>query len=246
MSSELQTLYDHRFDDGNQGYRQRVWAALIEGYFQAWVPPTASVLDLGCGYGEFINQVRCGRKYGMDLNPRSREKLLPEVQLLAQDCAEPWALPSSSLDVIFTSNFFEHLPDKEALGRTLREARRCLRPGGRLIALGPNIKLVHGSYWDFLDHELSLTDASLAEAMQANGLPVRTQIAAFLPYTMVKGPRYPMAFVKLYLRAPIVWRLLGKQFLVIGEKPAQAPEPEAAQAARRAWRDDLAGAQAGA
>src|SRR5688572_19193704 len=79
------------------------------------------------------------------------------VRLLAQDCSQAWALPDDSLDVVFTSNFFEHLPDKLALKRAILEAARCLRPGGRLIALGPNIKLVNGSYWDFWDHFLCLT-----------------------------------------------------------------------------------------
>jgi hypothetical protein len=48
------------------------------------------VLDLGCGYGEFINTIKAKARYGMDLNPASREHLLPEVQLLAQDCSAPW------------------------------------------------------------------------------------------------------------------------------------------------------------
>jgi SAM-dependent methyltransferase len=220
---ELQSIYAQRFDARNQAYRQRLWATLIDAYFQQWVPPDAAVLDLGCGYGEFINQVRCGPKFAMDLNPESAARLAPGVRLLAQDCSQPWALPDSALDVVFTSNFFEHLPDKLALKRTILEAVRCLRPGGRLIALGPNIKRVNGSYWDFWDHFLSLTELSLGEALTNNGFAVREQIAAFLPYTTINAPRYPMAFVRLYLKLRPVWRIFGRQFLVIGEKPAPQP-----------------------
>ena len=64
------------------------------------------------------------------------------------------------LDLVFTSNFFEHLPDKSSLGRTLEEIFRCLKPGGRLVAMGPNIRFTGGSYWDFWDHYLPLTEAS--------------------------------------------------------------------------------------
>src|SRR6267154_1295534 len=45
-----------------------------------------------------------------------------------------------ALDVVFTSNFFEHLPNKDAIRRTPLEVYRCLRPGGRFIAMGPNMK----------------------------------------------------------------------------------------------------------
>lgn len=45
--------------------------------------------------------------------------------------------------------FFEHLPDKAHLLRTLGQIRRCLKPGGCLIAMGPNIKYLPGRYWDF-------------------------------------------------------------------------------------------------
>jgi hypothetical protein len=37
---------------------------------------------------------------------------------------------------------------------------------------------------------------------------------------MVKAPQYPMFFVRLYIAFPWVWRILGKQFLVIAQKPA--------------------------
>jgi predicted SAM-dependent methyltransferase len=59
---------------------------------------------------------------------------------------------SQSLDVVFTSKFFEHLSDKPSLVATLSKAFRCLKPSGRLIALGPNIKYLPGEYWDFFDH----------------------------------------------------------------------------------------------
>ncbi len=215
--SELQRIYEHRFTS-MLGYRTRVWEILASGYFQQFVRRTDSVLDLGCGYGEFINHISCGHKFGMDLNPRSPEHLAPGVTFLAQDCSTRWQLPDASLDVVFTSNFFEHLPDKKALRDTLVEARRCLKPGGRLIALGPNIKHVQGAYWDFWDHFLCLTEMSLGEALTNNGYRVTLSRARFLPYSMVGAPRYPLVLLRLYLALPFLWRLFGQQFLVIAEK----------------------------
>lgn len=217
--TELQRIYEHRFRPETIRYRQTLWQTLVNDYFQRLLPPEAAVLDLGCGYGEFINSIRCREKFGMDLNPEASARVASDVHLLHQDCSREWALPDDRLDVVFTSNFFEHLPDKLALRQTLRQALRCLKPNGRLIALGPNIKFVPGEYWDFWDHFLCLTEKSLAEAMLNNGFRIIRALPRFLPYSTVDAPRYPMTLVRLYLRLPIVWRIFGRQFLVIAEKP---------------------------
>lgn len=215
---ELQAIYERRFKEERVAYRVRLWRTLVASFFQPMIPPGAAVLDLGCGYGEFINQIRCGSRFAMDLNPKATEHLDPTVKFLFQDCSLRWDLPDQSLDVVFTSNFFEHLPDKLALKLTLLEAARCLKPGGQLIALGPNIKFVQGAYWDFWDHFLSLTELSLSEALDNNGYRVERAVPRFLPYTTINQPAYPMAFVRLYLRLPLLWPWFGRQFLVVARR----------------------------
>jgi len=49
---------------------------------------------------------------------------------------------------------------------------------------------------------------------------VEKQVGRFLPYTMSHGRQPPTWMLRLYLTMPVVWRLFGKQFLVIGRKPA--------------------------
>jgi SAM-dependent methyltransferase len=213
--NELSRLYGNRFDR-NADYRRAVWRVLVSGVFRRFIAPDAAVLDLGCGYGEFINAVEARSRFAIDMNPSAREKLADGVQFLHQDCAEPWAgIGEHSLDVVFTSNFLEHLPDKAALARTLRQARRCLKPGGRFIALGPNLKHLGGRYWDFWDHQIPLTEMSLAEALRLEGFTVDVVRARFLPYTMAAGPRYPLVLLRIYLRLPLLWRLFGRQFLIV-------------------------------
>lgn len=213
----LRRIYQTRFAE-SQHYRNLVWQVLAGEFFCRWIPGNAAILDLGSGYGEFINSVRAGRKYAMDLNPDSREHVLPETTFLLHDCAMPWPLKDDELDVVFTSNFLEHLPDKAALSATLLEAWRCLSPGGRLIALGPNIRYLPGRYWDFFDHHIPLSDASLGEALVVSGFELDTVIARFLPFTMVDSPEYPLAFLRLYLAMPWSWRILGRQFLLVARK----------------------------
>src|SRR5438270_4059228 len=105
VETELSRVYTSRFD-ATQAYRRRVWTVLVSEFFQELVPDNAVVLDLGCGYGEFINTVKARKKFGMDLNPRTQEHLAPEVTFLRQDCSASWAVGPEQLDLVFTSNFF--------------------------------------------------------------------------------------------------------------------------------------------
>ena len=55
--------------------------------------------------------------------------------------------------MVFTSNL-QHLPDKATLELLLDQALLAMKPGGRLLILGPNLRYLPGQYWDFYDHHL--------------------------------------------------------------------------------------------
>jgi SAM-dependent methyltransferase len=215
---QLAKLYRARFD-GADVDRARVWRILTDLVFRAYVPRDGTVLDVGCGWGEFINAIGAKRRFAMDLNPDARSHLVPDVEFLLQSCADPWPVPDDSLDVVFTSNFLEHLPNKELLASTVIQAYRCLKSGGRMICMGPNVRLVPGAYWDFFDHHIPLSERSLGECLQSRGFDIERSIAGFLPYTM-SGKKTPASFlIRAYLALPFAWPLFGKQFLVVARKP---------------------------
>jgi SAM-dependent methyltransferase len=217
--SQLQKLYGARFA-ANTKYRSEVWKVLVR-YFGQWISAGSSVLDLGAGYCEFINNLsNASARYAMDLNPETRERADASVIVFQQDCSERWPLSDGELDVVFTSNFLEHLPNKSAVQDTLTNAFRCLKPGGRMICLGPNIKYVPGAYWDFFDHYVPLTELSLAEAMVHCGFRIEKQVGRFLPYTMSGGQQPPIWMLQVYLEIPAAWRLFGRQFLIVANKAA--------------------------
>ena len=217
-AGELEATYARRFGSEEQR-RIAVWKTLNEHFFQKWVPRTGTVLDLGAGYCEFINNIEARERLALDLNPATERHAAAGVKVLAQDVTQRWEIEGDSIDVLFTSNFLEHLPGKDALTHCLREAQRVLRPGGRVIAMGPNIRFAYDVYWDYIDHYLALSDRSLVEALEVNGFQAERVIARFLPYTM-RGqiPSHP-TLVRLYLAVPAAWRVLGKQFLVVARKP---------------------------
>lgn len=218
--ASLQTIYAERFGRTGLEKRRRVWKILCADFFNDLIPPDAAILDLACGYGEFINQVRASRKFAIDLNPDAPQFLANDVTYYCKPATDLSDVPPVSLDVVFTSNFLEHLRDKAECDRVFSSVLGALRPGGRFIILGPNIKYAYKEYWDYYDHYLPLSHLSLAEGLTLANFRVQRIIPRFLPYTMNSGLPAPDLFIRAYLRLPFAWRFLGKQFLVIAEKPA--------------------------
>ena len=219
MTSErnLTQIYEKRFS-GHENYRKRVWKILIHDFFSKWIKSTDHILDLGCGYGEFINHISCEVRHAMDLNPKTQSLLDKEIIFHQQDCSESWDIGHNSLDLVFTSNFFEHLPNKASLDRAMVEIKKALKPAGRIIAMGPNISVLKGKYWDFWDHHVALSDQSLCELLQIHDFTIELSESKFLPYNMVRVKERPLFLVSLYLRIPFLWKLFGKQFLIIAHK----------------------------
>jgi len=217
--TDLATLYRHRFQEDELAPKRLIWNTLCAKFFQKFIPDSATVLDVACGYGEFINSIVCSKKLAIDLNPDSPKFLANDVSFYAVPADAMIGLDDKSVDVVFTSNFLEHLPSKDVLHRVFSEVYRVLKGGGKFIVMGPNIKYLYAEYWDFIDHHLPLSHLSLIEAMQVGGFEIDTAIDKFLPYTTLSRlPQSPF-FVSIYLKFPIVWRVLGKQFLVVARKP---------------------------
>lgn len=220
MSRELEALYANRFDESDRAWKDEVWKVLYARVFRRWIAPESTLVDLGAGYCEFINHAVARRRIAVDLNPETARLAAAGVEMRASSADNLDFLRPAEADVVFSSNFLEHLPSKAAVTRVLAEARRVLRPGGRLILMGPNIRYLGGRYWDYFDHHVPLSDASLCEALLLEGFHLEHVEPKFLPYT-VKGSRIRWTWaVEAYLALrPLSSGLLGRQFLVVAQKP---------------------------
>jgi SAM-dependent methyltransferase len=173
------------------------------------------VLDLAAGYCEFINNISCKEKHAVDLNPETKKRAAKgvKVHITASD-----NLPTSlagKVDVVFVSNFFEHLDNKHQLLATLEEIRKVLKPTGKLLVLQPNISRTKHDYWNFVDHSLPINDKSLREALELSGFTVDSLNPRFLPYTTSSNLPISPALIKLYLKMrPAQW-LVGKQIFAV-------------------------------
>ena len=96
-----------------------------------------------------------------------------------------------------------------------------MKPGGRLVIMGPNFRYCKSDYFDCIDHRLILTHRSVEELLHSEGFTLLETYPQYLPFSF-RGRRYPYlgGLVSLYLRLPFVWKLMGKQFLIVCERPA--------------------------
>ena len=214
MTRDVHKLYSARFSESDLRRKNRVWEVLCRDFFQKYVGLSDTVVDLGAGHCEFINNIRCGKKYALDLSEHTHEFAGEEVAVLHTKSTDIRTLGDGTVDVVFASNFFEHLESKADLLATLREIRRILTTGGRLLILQPNIKYLHGSFWDFLDHHLPLSHLSMTEALELSDFSVLEVRPRFLPFTTKSAlPQSPL-LVALYLKLPLAQRVMGKQMFI--------------------------------
>lgn len=216
--TDLAALYRTRFEQTGLDRRDRVWNVLCKHFFNQLIPNNATVLDLACGYGEFINNIRAGRKFAVDLNPDAAQHLRPGISFFNAPATDLSAVGSEVADIVFTSNFLEHLRDKKECDTVLAAVRDVLKVGGKFIVMGPNIRYAYREYWDFYDHYLPLSDLSLAEGLVIAGFQIEKSIARFMPFTMNNNAPTHDLLIRAYLALPIAWKLLGKQFLLTAVK----------------------------
>jgi len=211
-------LYSQRFNKEEKHEKNQLWKVLCENYLQKYIPEDSVVLDLGAGYCEFINNIRCKTKLAVDINPDMRSHADSSVQAIVANCTNLKEINDYSVDIVFSSEFFEHLKNAEELFAVLDETRRILKKGGRLIIVCPNIRFVGHKYWDFIDHRLPLTHLGIREALLMHKFYLLKLIPRFLPYT-TKGrlPKSPI-LLKIYLKIPFLWNLFGAQMFVIAKK----------------------------
>ena len=107
--------------------------------------PGERALELGCGGGSWTVEAArfvgpSGHIAAIDLSPDQIEtarRLCAELPWVACEVADATALPfeNCEFDAVFCNQVIEYIGD---LDTALAEARRVLRPGGRLVVLATN------------------------------------------------------------------------------------------------------------
>lgn len=209
-------LYQYRFKGIDQEERIAVWREISPHVHELMGKPQ-KVLDPAAGRGEFIGAVPAHETWAVDQVSYPEALYKPDTNVVTAEILAA-ELPLSHFDGVFMSNFLEHLPDQEAIAAVLEKMHAVMEPGGRIAVMGPNYRFCSRDYWDCADHYVALTDRSIGEHLYAAGFEPTTVIPRYLPYSF-RGvlPASPL-LTRTYLKARPAWKLLGKQFLVIGRK----------------------------
>lgn len=221
IGTDLERLYAHRFSPAERAAKSGLWRILCDDFFARYVPENATVLDLGAGYCDFVNNIRAARRIAVDLNPETARAAAPGVEVLSLDLDRIGeAIRPGSADLAFASNVFEHLRGPDALMAVLAAVRTALKPGGRLVIMQPNARAVGMAFWDFVDHTLPLTEKGMIEALEVSGYEIAECRPRFLPYTTKSRLPQSPALVRMYLRLrPAQW-IFGKQMLIVARRPS--------------------------
>ncbi len=194
--------------------RDTVWKALWRYFFAKRIKPDDCVLDLGCGYGEFINNVVAKRRIGVDTWDGMPAHLAPGVEPIVGSVTDLSKIADGSVDYAFSSNLFEHLT-KEQLAETLTQLKAKLAPGGTLTTLQPNYRYCANEYWDDYTHVTAWSHVSLADFLESQGFEIVEVRPRFLPLTVKSRlPVWPL-LIAAYLASPI--KPMGKQMLLVAK-----------------------------
>ncbi len=119
-----------------------------------YLEPGARVLDIGCGDGHLLADLRDVAGYDLELSgiEFSTDAIASARRLgidVAEGRAEDVELPEGSFDLVILNQLIEHVREPAAL---LRSIARWLRPGGHVFVETPNIdsvdaRLFRRRYW---------------------------------------------------------------------------------------------------
>jgi SAM-dependent methyltransferase len=191
--------------------REVLWRTLWQHHFRHQIAPGDCVLDLGAGYGSFINQVAARRRIAVDSWDGLPRYVAPGVEAVVGSVTELGFLDDDAVDFAFASNLFEHLP-QEGFAATLAQLRAKLSPRGTLTLLQPNWRYAFREYFDDYTHVAVWSHVGMCDFLVANGYEVLEVRPRFLPLTIKSRlPVWPI-LIQAYLASPV--KPMGKQMLI--------------------------------
>ena len=209
-------IYEYRFRNISDARKTAVWRNVAR-HVKTLMPRAEKILDPSAGQCEFVNHVEAREVWAVDREEGFIRAARPGVKILTGDIFDI-ELPQAHFDGVFVSNFLEHLENAEQAAAFLRKMHEAMSPGGRLVVLGPNFKYCSDNYFDCSDHKLILSHPAVEELLYSEHFVIVKSYPRYLPYSFQSSLPAFSFLVRLYLKFPAVWRLFGKQFLIVAEK----------------------------
>jgi SAM-dependent methyltransferase len=164
--------------------RRKILADFVEAICREVTDRRPRILDVGCGTGANLLMLsQYGDAEGVDVSEDAlafcRERGLDKVRLGA---AEELPYEDGTFDLVTALDVVEHLDDDLA---GLREMRRVLRPGGRVLLFVPTFMFLWGLQDDVSNHRRRYRLPELQRVLEQAGFEIErttyANITFFLP-----------------------------------------------------------------
>ena len=166
-----------------------------------------SLLDLGCGRGEFLQGfVRCGLDgHGVDGSMMAKA-VYPQARVVTADLeGTPLPFRNDTFDVVFSKSVLEHFYYPEKI---VREIHRVLKPGGLAVTMVPDWEAVYKQFYEDYTHRTPFSRTSLHDIFVIQGfervhsekfrqLPIVWKWPWLLPVSMVVGALTPIRWCRI-------------------------------------------------
>ncbi len=170
--------------------RRNVRRATISQYLAQHVPQNASLLDVGCGFGEVLSGISdTYRRHGIDYsasNVRVARKILKDGAEVKRSSIYEIPYEAASQDVCLCLEVIEHIDDDT---RAVREIVRVLKPGGLLIAAVPST-YYWPQYEKLIGHFRHYTRRSFEDLLRGAGFVVRDYLSNYPNWHTAYSRRY--------------------------------------------------------
>ncbi len=173
----------HEVEDAHWWYagRRRIIRSFLARVCQNFRGARPRILDVGCGTGANLGLLEeFGETEGVDISHEAlafcRGRGFSNVR---HGAAEKLPHPDHSFDVVTALDVIEHLDDDVA---SLKEMRRVLRPGGRVLLFVPAFMFLWGVQDDVSHHRRRYTIPTLRRAVREAGFEVERTTYANLTF----------------------------------------------------------------
>jgi len=183
--------------------RAVVWKEIVR-YLNLYLKDKKTILDLGSGYCDFINNVSASERIAVDMSLDSAKYIEKGVRFVQSVATDLSAVATATVDVVFASNLLEHLTDAE-LDLCMQEVKRVLKSGGLFISMQPNYRYSYKTYYEDPTHKKVFSHTALESFLISHSFEIVKKMPKFLPFSLKSRPSiipiHPL-IIRTYLNSP--------------------------------------------
>ena len=159
------------------------------GLLMRHTSPPGEFLEIGPGQGSLALLARdAGWRYRA---VEASTILIDQLREKGLEVIEGWAPPipvaDESCDVVYADQVLEHMSGIDAAREFVAEARRALKPGGRLFIVVPDYLKERGFFWDVdYTHNFVTTERRVRQLLYDGGFDIRQIVRSIGAATGVK------------------------------------------------------------